>query len=251
MMEYLEFIKVLCKKSLKHQLVWMNIFANIDPEKNTSVSVFEIMAKSRVTSIQTLYPILRFGISFFNDDRHEYKFALKTNEIYIYKSIDADKFTFLKNNSRTSEKSKVERKKSNNKPIAKLPKKSIIKTLEIFDNATKKIIDYFNEKTKSSIGYDNREFVNNINARLREGFSLENFFFVIDTKSKEWGDISHLKIHLRAKTIFGEKMEDYIKPSIAKIQNKAKPTIDKMQQSHESSQHAKELLRGLSGTKNQ
>lgn len=250
-MEYLEFIKILCKKSLKHQLVWMNIFANIEAEKNTSVSVFEIMAKSRVTSIQTLYPILRFGFAYFNEAVSEYKFALKINEIFIYKSIDADKLSFLKNNSRTIENTKVKNKIKAVKPIRRLPKKSIEKSAKVFEEATQKIIDYFNEKTKSAIGYDNREFVNNINARFREGFSLENFFFVIDSKTKEWGNISHLKIHLRAKTIFGEKMEDYIKPSIEKKEPKPKIIIDKMQQSHESSQHAKELLRGLSGAKNQ
>ena len=73
----------------------------------------------------------------------------------------------------------------------------------------KEIIEYLNEKTGKhykSEGYQNRR---GINARLDEGFTVDDFRRVIDIKTAEWMG-TDMEQYLRPQTLFGTKFESYL-----------------------------------------
>ena len=49
-----------------------------------------------------------------------------------------------------------------------------------------------------------------IHARLKEGFTLKDFYTVIDKKAREWGDNADMVKYLRPETLFGTKFESYL-----------------------------------------
>ena len=48
-----------------------------------------------------------------------------------------------------------------------------------------------------------------INARLAEGYTVENFYTVIDKKCAEWKG-GKMEQYLRPETLFGSKFENYL-----------------------------------------
>ena len=83
------------------------------------------------------------------------------------------------------------------------------------------IINYLNEKAQKNfkVVKSNTQF---INARLEDGYKVEDFIKVIDIKSKQWINTEHDK-YLRPSTLFNsEKMQAYIneKEILTNIGNK-------------------------------
>ena len=72
-----------------------------------------------------------------------------------------------------------------------------------------RVIDYLNEKTGSKYKASTSKTKSLINARVREGFTEEDFKKVIDIKSKEWMNTDMQK-YLRPETLFGTKFEGYL-----------------------------------------
>ena len=82
------------------------------------------------------------------------------------------------------------------------------------------IIKYLNQKTGAHYKVNTPETIKHINARLKEGFTLKNFRYVIDVKCAEWKgkftkDGKNCEDWLRPITLFGTKFESYL--------NQAKP----------------------------
>ena len=80
----------------------------------------------------------------------------------------------------------------------------------------KEIIDYLNEKAGTKFRYNSKETVRHINARLKEGYTLEDFKHVIDVKVSQWKDDSKMSAFIRPQTLFGTKMENYVNEKIVK-----------------------------------
>lgn len=72
----------------------------------------------------------------------------------------------------------------------------------------KEVIDYLNLKTGKKFKYVERskKFVN---ARVNEGFELQDFKDAIDVKTEQWLTNPKMSIYLRPETLFGTKMEGY------------------------------------------
>ena len=78
---------------------------------------------------------------------------------------------------------------------------------ERYDYAS--VINYLNEVTGSS--YRNASsHQTHIRARYKEGYTLEDFKQVIDTKSAEWKNDKEYSKFLRPRTLFGNKFDDYL-----------------------------------------
>jgi uncharacterized phage protein (TIGR02220 family) len=76
-------------------------------------------------------------------------------------------------------------------------------------NIVKDIIEYLNTKLGTKYK-SNAECINkHINARLNEGFTLEDFKTVIDKKYDEWAGTEMDKF-LRPETLFGTKFQQYL-----------------------------------------
>ena len=80
------------------------------------------------------------------------------------------------------------------------------------------VIDYLNRKASTNYRATTKNTQSFINARVREGYTVEDFKKVIDSKSKDWLNTDFEK-YLRPATLFGAKFENYLNEA-----NKKEPT---------------------------
>lgn len=76
--------------------------------------------------------------------------------------------------------------------------------------SVKNIIAYLNQKTGKSFKVNTPNTVSSINARLRDGFTEDDFFKVIDNKCDNWLGDKEMELYLRPQTLFGTKFESYL-----------------------------------------
>ena len=81
------------------------------------------------------------------------------------------------------------------------------------------VIDYLNIKANTNYRASTKNTQSYINARVKEGFIIEDFKKVIDSKSKEWLNTDFEK-YLRPATLFGTKFESYLNEA-----NKKAPVV--------------------------
>lgn len=81
----------------------------------------------------------------------------------------------------------------------------------------KEIISYLNQKARTNYKPTTKTTQKHINARLNEGYTVDDFKKVIDTKCSEWLNTDYSK-YLRPETLFGNKFESYLNTSAA-VQN--------------------------------
>ena len=79
-----------------------------------------------------------------------------------------------------------------------------------YTDEIKEIVSYLNEKTGSKYRPNTDATKKHINARLEEGFTVEDFKTVIDTKVSEWIGDKKMQKFLRPQTLFGTKFESYL-----------------------------------------
>ena len=73
----------------------------------------------------------------------------------------------------------------------------------------KAVIDYLNNKTGQSFRSSTKATQQHINARLAEGFTIEDFKRVVDNMWTDWHGTEWEK-YLRPSTLFGSKFENYL-----------------------------------------
>ncbi|AIM15146.1 hypothetical protein HW35_01565 [Bacillus sp. X1(2014)] len=78
------------------------------------------------------------------------------------------------------------------------------------EKLVEEVINYLNEKTFSSYKPHSKKTREYIQARIEEGFTLEDFKKVIDTKAREWLYDSVMCKYLRPSTLFGTNFESYL-----------------------------------------
>lgn len=71
------------------------------------------------------------------------------------------------------------------------------------------VVDYLNKKTNKRFKKTSVKTKNLINARLNEGFDEEDFYKVINIKSKQWLH-TEMEKYLRPETLFSNKFECYL-----------------------------------------
>ena len=76
---------------------------------------------------------------------------------------------------------------------------------EIYEN----IIARLNQKSGMKYRASSKATQGHINARLAEGYTVEDFFSVIDKKCAEWKG-TDMEKYLRPETLFGTKFENYL-----------------------------------------
>lgn len=74
----------------------------------------------------------------------------------------------------------------------------------------KEIIIYLNEKSKKNFSPNSAKAKTSINARLSDGYSLDDFKKVIDNKCADWNDDPQHNQYLRPETLFGAKFDGYL-----------------------------------------
>ena len=95
---------------------------------------------------------------------------------------------------------------------------TLSKKKEKDNNIYSLVIDYLNKKANTNYRASTKNTQSFINARVKEGYTVEDFKKVIDSKSKEWLNTDFEK-YLRPATLFGTKFENYLNEA-----NKKTPT---------------------------
>ena len=75
------------------------------------------------------------------------------------------------------------------------------------------IIAHLNEKAGTNYRVTSKATQGHINARIGEGYTVEDFYTVIDKKCLEWKGTEWEK-YLRPETLFGSKFENYLNASV-------------------------------------
>lgn len=92
------------------------------------------------------------------------------------------------------------------------------------------IIDFLNEKSGRSFRSNNKSTVSMIKARLKEGYTLDDFKSVIRSKCLEWKDNPEMRQYLQPSTLFApSKFEKYLVKAKEEKENsrRRKRTSDK------------------------
>ena len=86
---------------------------------------------------------------------------------------------------------------------------TLSKKKENNNNIYSLVIDYLNKKASTNYRATTKNTQSFINARVKEGYTVEDFKKVIDSKSREWLGTDFEK-YLRPATLFGTKFENYL-----------------------------------------
>lgn len=77
-------------------------------------------------------------------------------------------------------------------------------------NFASEIIDYLNQKTGTHYRTNVKKTCDLIQARMNEGFTVDDFKKVIDNKCDDWLKDERMSAYLRPVTLFGTKFESYL-----------------------------------------
>ena len=84
------------------------------------------------------------------------------------------------------------------------------------------VISYLNDKLKAHFKPNAKKNREPINARIKEGYTLDEFKRAIDNKIADWGNSKKMAPYLRPETLFGPKMDGYVNEKV-KV---GKPSFD-------------------------
>ena len=192
-MELMLFIKDLRSKGALYYQTWMPLLIQYNGENGQAIklSVTPNVAKS------TYYRIIQFGIDTFPKYIKNYSLVKKRNEIII-------------NNIGNNIYEEVELVA---KPVKeKKPRQTQVKP-KSDDELITQIIDFLNECTGKSYKATSKVAIININARLKEGYTKDDFIKVISVKATKWLG-TKFEDYLTPNTLFGNKFESYLNENI-------------------------------------
>lgn len=192
-MELMLFIKDLRSKGALYYQTWMPLLIQYNGENGQAIklSVTPNVPKS------TYYRIIQFGLELFPKYIKNYSLVKKRNEIII---------NYIGDN-------KIEELELVAKPIKeKKPRQTQVKP-KSNDELILQIIDFLNECTGKSYKATSKVAILNINARLKEGYTKDDFIKVISVKATKWLG-TKFEDYLTPNTLFGNKFESYLNENI-------------------------------------
>jgi len=128
----------------------------------------------------------------------------------------------------TKEKKEKESKTNNNycRANERFAQPRASKTNNSNTETIKQVIDYLNQKTGKNFKAAAAETKRHINARLKDGFTVEDFKTVIDNKVSQWLNDTEMNKYLRPATLFSTKFESYLNENIRPVNVRAERVID-------------------------
>jgi uncharacterized phage protein (TIGR02220 family) len=192
-MELMLFIKNLRSKGALYYQTWMPLLIQYNGENGQAIklNVTPDVAKS------TYYRIIQYGIDIFPNYIKNYSLVKKRNQIII-SIINNVSNEFI-------EREVVIKKEKKPREPQVAPKTNYVLIEEI--------IDFLNECTGKSYKSTSKIATSNINARLKDGYTKEDFEKVIRTKSTKWLG-TKFEDYLTPNTLFGNKFESYLNENI-------------------------------------
>lgn len=86
----------------------------------------------------------------------------------------------------------------------------------------KEVVDYLNQKLGTKYKPNASKNKTVINARLNEGYKLDDFKQVIDNKYSDWANDAKMVKYLRPETLFGSKFDGYLNEKSGRIPTQKK-----------------------------
>ena len=126
-------------------------------------------------------------------------------------------------NNMTNERPTSDQQPTNKRPRTKKEKKEKNEKKDknyIYSRATHDIIQHLNERTGSHYKPTTDKTKELIQARMNEGFTVEDFKTVIDKKCVEWMN-TEWQEYLRPVTLFGTKFESYLNAPVIQKQEES------------------------------
>lgn len=105
-----------------------------------------------------------------------------------------------KNEIKSKTKAKTEKSKAKPKQITEIE----------YDNDIEIVVDYLNKKASTDFQSKTKATRILVVARLKDGYSVDQFKTVIDKKTKDWLAKPDMVKYLRPETLFGNKFEGYL-----------------------------------------
>lgn len=212
-MEAIYFLKDLRKRGIAYSKTWFSILMEYNGEdrKVVRLSVMPDMPKS------TYARIISLGLELFPKYIHSVSIEKNRSELIIQKlSKESIETVAEVANVVVEEKEPV-------KKVQKQPKAKPINNDEVIDE----IINYLNECTGKSYKANSKIAITNINARLKEGYTLEDFKKVIFVKSTKWIG-TKWEDYLTPNTLFGNKFESYRNENVIFEKSKQEQTYEQV-----------------------
>ena len=200
---------------------WIDILMMVNHEDKKILlgsELVEVKRGSRVTSIRKLCE--RWGWS--NTKVRTFLRLLEEDNMLIVKSdtkktvltvvsySDYQDTKDTKNNTKASRK----RHESDTKATRKHTNNNDNNDNNDNKDIYKYIVEYLNERTNKNFRYSTKATQRFIDARLNEGFTLDDFKKVIDIKANQWTG-SSMESYLRPQTLFGTKFESYLNEEVS------------------------------------
>lgn len=212
-MEVISFIQEVSKKGKPYRNVWVHLLLKYQEGKPLQLTT---NVRFDNISASTYYRIIDYGISIFPNFVKSYSITKNRGEIIIIKkqeNLSDIEVIFSKPPKKVvAEKIKkvVEPKKENAKV-----------QIEVYDE----IVNYLNQSTGSSYKSNSKITRTYIDARLNEGYTVEDFIKVISIKSTKWLNTKFAEF-LRPQTLFSNKFESYLNEIVTVEPNKQQQAYD-------------------------
>lgn len=123
------------------------------------------------------------------------------------------------------------RRGSNKKVVSDTTKKCYqtrqkSETKDIYINIYIDIVEYLNKKANKNYKHNSDKTRRFIDARLNEGYTLEDFKKVIDNKCRSWLNDERMNQYLRPETLFGTKFESYLNETPVSVKDISEKVVE-------------------------
>jgi uncharacterized phage protein (TIGR02220 family) len=212
-MEVISFIQEVSKKGKPYRNVWVHLLLKYQEGKPLQLTT---TVRFDNISASTYYRIIDYGISIFPNFVKSYSITKNRGEIMIIKKQEnlSDIEVIL---SEPPKKVVAEKIKKIVEPKKELPKVQV----EVYDE----IVNFLNECTGQNYKSNSKITRSYIDARLKDGFTVDDFIKVISIKSTKWLNTKFAEF-LRPQTLFSNKFESYLNEITTVEPNKQQQAYD-------------------------
>ena len=181
-----KFLIYLFNKPNAYVLTWAYILSRMDKDNTFSGDIYKLSAKFEV-SFRTMKRILEYGSKYRGEIALPIVCQAKTFSVSMLQNVSANG----------------------------LSSKSPTNSLDVSE-----IMDYLNETIQSfgkkGFKVDGKNSTKYIKARLKDGFTIDNFKDVILSK-RNWLTDPNMHKYYRPSTLFSQKFEEYLNENVAPI----------------------------------
>lgn len=148
----------------------------------------------------------------------------------VIKIVNYEKWQGFRHSEQSEETTEKRQKKDTKKTQKRINNNDNNENNENKTNIVREVIEYLNEKAGTKFKHTAADNKKRINARVNEGYTLEDFKSVIDHKVSTWKGVTFSNgqqgdIYLRPKTLFSGSFDGYLNE--AKTSNSTSPPKNK------------------------